>query len=251
MAERRMISRKIVDTDEFVDMPVSARLLYYEFNWRADDDGFVSSPRKIARMAGCSEDDMKILIAKQFIIPFNSGVVLIRDWRIHNYIRVDRYSETLCKDEKEQITLDPNNRYTRCHTNGIPDVTPMVTTGKDRLGEDRLGKDSISADKLLDDFSNKKTHKIQYEILNTLSESLSLKIREFIEFRKLIKAQMTDHAVELLIEKLNKLSSSEETQMQIIDQSILNSWKGVFEIKAAGNQYPQSKQTDAERIFSL
>ena len=138
MAERRMISRKIVDTDEFVDMPVSARLLYYELNWRADDDGFVSSPKKITRTAGCSEDDLKILIVKQFIIPFNSGVVLIRDWRIHNYIRSDRYSETLCKDEKEQIFIDPNNRYLQCNTRGIPNVIPTVNTGKDRLGKDRL-----------------------------------------------------------------------------------------------------------------
>lgn len=133
-----MISRKIVDTDEFVDMPVSARLLYYELNWRADDDGFVSSPKKITRMAGCSEDDLKILTAKQFIIPFNSGVVLIRDWRIHNYIRSDRYSETLCKDEKKHVFIDPNNRYLQCNTNGRPNVIPTVNTGKDRLGKDRL-----------------------------------------------------------------------------------------------------------------
>lgn len=142
MAERRMISRKIVDTDAFVDMPMTSRLLYYELNWRADDDGFIASPKKITRSCGCSDDDLRILISKQFIIPFESGVVLIKDWRIHNYIRCDRYTETLFTDEKEQIAIDGNNRYLKCHTSGIPnvipDVIPLVATGKDRLGKDRI-----------------------------------------------------------------------------------------------------------------
>lgn len=148
MAERRMISRKIVDTDAFVDMPMTSRLLYYELNWRADDDGFIASPKKITRSCGCSDDDLRILISKQFIIPFESGVVLIKDWRIHNYIRCDRYTETLFTDEKEQIAIDGNNRYSKCHTNGIPnvipDVIPLVATGKDRLGKDRI--ESLSPD---------------------------------------------------------------------------------------------------------
>lgn len=143
-----MISRKIVDTDAFVDMPMTSRLLYYELNWRADDDGFIASPKKITRSCGCSDDDLRILISKQFIIPFESGVVLIKDWRIHNYIRCDRYTETLFTDEKEQIAIDGNNRYLKCHTSGIPDVIPdvipLVATGKDRLGKDRI--ESLSPD---------------------------------------------------------------------------------------------------------
>ena len=148
MTERRMISRKIIDTGAFVDMPMTSRLLYYELNWRADDDGFIASPKKITRSCGCSDDDLRILISKQFIIPFESGVVLIKDWRIHNYIRCDRYTETLFTDEKEQIAIDGNNRYLKCHTSGIPnvipDVIPLVATGKDRLGKDRI--ESLSPD---------------------------------------------------------------------------------------------------------
>ena len=82
-----MFSLKVIDTDAFLDMPISSRLLYYELSIRADDDGFISSPKKITRMVGCSEDDLKMLIMKQFIIPFTSGVCVIRDWRIHNYIQ--------------------------------------------------------------------------------------------------------------------------------------------------------------------
>lgn len=138
MAERRMISRKIIDTDAFVDMPITARLLYYELNWRADDDGFVSSPKKILRMAGCSEDDFRILIAKQFLIPFQSGVVLIRDWRIHNYIAKDRYKETIYTDEKNQVLVSENGMYTRC-IQIVDECETQVRLGKDRLGEDRVG----------------------------------------------------------------------------------------------------------------
>lgn len=141
MAERRMIARKIIDTDIFLDMPITTRLLYYELNWRADDDGFVSSPKKILRSAGCSDDDLRILITKQFVIPFESGIVLIRDWKIHNYIRMDRYNETVYRDEKSTVMLDESNRY----VSGIPTVDQRLTQvrlGKVSKGKDRLVEES-------------------------------------------------------------------------------------------------------------
>ena len=87
MAERRMFAKTIIDSDAFIDMPVTARLLYYDLAMRADDDGFVNSPKKIMRMIGASQDDLSILIVKKFILPFDNGVVVIKHWRIHNYIR--------------------------------------------------------------------------------------------------------------------------------------------------------------------
>ena len=89
MAERRMFAKTIIDSDSFLDMPVSARLLYYDLGMRADDDGFVNSPKKIMKMIGATQDDLSILILKKFIIPFESGVVVIKHWKIHNYIRKD------------------------------------------------------------------------------------------------------------------------------------------------------------------
>lgn len=144
MADRRMFSKKIIDTDLFLDMPASTRLLYYDLSMRADDDGFVSSPKKITRTIGCSDDDFKLLIAKQFIIPFESGICVIKDWKIHNYIQNDRYHPTTYLSEKTQLAVEQNGTYTRC----IQDVSKMDTQvrlelGKDRLGEDRLGKDTI------------------------------------------------------------------------------------------------------------
>ena len=88
MAQRRMFSKKVTDTDVFLDMPLSTQALYFHLNMHADDDGFVGNINTIKRMIGASKDDEKLLIAKQFLIPFEaSGVVVIKDWRLHNYIR--------------------------------------------------------------------------------------------------------------------------------------------------------------------
>ena len=99
MAERRMFALKIIDSDAFLDMPVSAQNLYFHLSMRADDDGFISSPKKIMRMIKASDDDMKILLAKRFLLSFDTGIVVIKHWRLHNYIAKDRYTETIYKEE--------------------------------------------------------------------------------------------------------------------------------------------------------
>ena len=151
MAERRMFAKTIIDSDAFIDMPVTARLLYYDLSMRADDDGFVNSPKKIMRMIGASQDDLSILIMRKFIIPFDSGIVVIKHWRIHNYIRKDMYHETKYKEEKETLSLDENNAYTLHPRN--ESVTNLLQTcnedvsspsTEDRIGKDRIGKDSIN-----------------------------------------------------------------------------------------------------------
>lgn len=135
MAERRMFAKTIIDSDAFLDMPVTARLLYYDLSMRADDDGFVNSPKKIMRMIGASPDDLSILALRKFVLPFESGVVVIKHWRIHNYIRKDTYSETKYKEEKATLELDENNAYRqRAVDASLP---------QDRLGKDRVGKVSI------------------------------------------------------------------------------------------------------------
>jgi len=128
MAQRRMFSLKIVDTDSFLDMPISARLLYYDLSMRADDDGFVDSPKKILKIIGCSNDDLRILVAKQYLIPFESGVCVIKHWHIHNLIRSDRYSETEYLSEKSQLEKI-NNKYelTDGCQNRIPNGNQMAT----------------------------------------------------------------------------------------------------------------------------
>ncbi|MBF1085727.1 DNA replication protein [Solobacterium sp.] len=140
MAERRMFAKTIIDSDAFLDMPMSARLLYYDLGMRADDDGFINSPKKIMRMIGASNDDVNILIARKFVIPFDSGVVVIKHWRINNYLRNDRYTETKYLEEKSTLEVDKNGSYTAKNNTGIPHGIPTVSTGKDRLGKDSIGK---------------------------------------------------------------------------------------------------------------
>lgn len=140
MAERRMFSKTIIDSDMFLDMPTSSRLLYFDLSMRADDDGFVNSPKKIIRMTGASQDDLKLLIAKNFIIPFESGVVVIKHWKIHNYIRNDRYKPTICQEEKAMLEETASKEYVLDY--GIPHVRQVDTQmdTQDRLGKDSLGK---------------------------------------------------------------------------------------------------------------
>ncbi|MDD4279935.1 MAG: replisome organizer, partial [Candidatus Sumerlaeales bacterium] len=112
MAQRRMFSKQIIDSDAFLDMGASAQSLYFHLAMRADDDGFVNNPKKIQRMIGAADDDLKILIAKRFVIMFESGVIVIKHWRMHNYIRADRYNETAYIDEKSQLKIKENGSYT-------------------------------------------------------------------------------------------------------------------------------------------
>ena len=105
MANRRMFSMDVVDTDKFLDMPLTTQALYFHFGMRADDDGFLPAPKSVARTVGCSTDDIRILISKNYIIPLEDGVVVITDWNINNWIRTDRKQETRFKDLKDQLTL--------------------------------------------------------------------------------------------------------------------------------------------------
>jgi len=140
MANRRMIAKTIVESDAFLDMPTSTRLLYYDLNMRADDDGFINAPKKVLRETGASTDDMGLLIGKKFIIPFESGVVVIKHWRIHNYIAKDRYMETKYKAEKSTLSLDENSSYTAPNEPYLDDVytlSTQVRKGKVREGKER------------------------------------------------------------------------------------------------------------------
>lgn len=151
MAQRRMFSKKITDTDNFLDMPLSSQALYFHLNMGADDEGFIDKVKTIQRTIGASDDDVKILIAKGFIIPFESGVVVIRHWRIHNYIQADRFQSTIHKEEKEQLEFDKSKianikPLDQCIQN-VYKVDTQVRLGKDRL-ELEIDKDRLELDKV-------------------------------------------------------------------------------------------------------
>ena len=112
MAQRRMFTEKIVESDAFTEMPLSTQALYFHLNMEADDDGFVNNPKRVSRSVGASEDDLKILIAKRFVLPFESGIIAIKHWRMHNLLRKDRYTETQYQEEKNMLLLKENGAYT-------------------------------------------------------------------------------------------------------------------------------------------
>lgn len=142
MADRRMFSKKIIDSDAFLDMPLTTQALYFHLSMRADDDGFVSNAKRIKTMIGASDDDLKLLIVKRFVLTFESGVVVIKHWRIHNYIQNDRYTPTTYVEEKATLSLDAKNAYTEC----IHDVSNLDTQDRVRL-ELELNNVSKNVDK--------------------------------------------------------------------------------------------------------
>lgn len=140
MAEKRMFSKQIIDSDAFLDMPLSTQCLYFHLSMRADDDGFIGNHNRIMRTIGANKNDLDILIAKSFILTFESGVIVIKHWRINNYLRADRYKPTLYSDEKSMISVKENQAYTYDLNLGIPDGIPVVDADKNRLDKSSIDK---------------------------------------------------------------------------------------------------------------
>lgn len=153
MAERRMFSKKVIDSDFFLDMPQTAQALYFHLAMRADDDGFVGNYKRIMRMIGANDDDYKVLRAKRFILEFDSGVIVITHWRVHNYIQNDRYNTTIYEQEFNAIDLQENKVYAMS-AGCIQNVSTSET--QVRLGKVRLDKDRIDKVRSLDDEPTKK-----------------------------------------------------------------------------------------------
>lgn len=216
MAEKRMFSKKIIDTDWFMDMPASTQNLYFHLSMRADDDGFVASPRRIIKLVGASEDDFKLLLVKKFVIAFDSGVCVITDWRINNYLRNDRYTETIYQEEKKMLQQDTNGKYEL----GIPSGIPLVSTD--------ISSSNTNTNPII---YNNKENKLSSIIDNIENEDLKNEIQEFVKMRTKIKKPLTTHALELVLKDLNKITPNVDEQIQIIEQSIKNGWQGVFPLK--------------------
>ena len=236
MAEKRMFAKTIIDSDLFLDMPVTAQLLYFHLCMRADDDGFINNPKRIMRDVRCADDDMKMLIAKDYVIPFESGVIVIKHWRLHNYIQKDRYKPSLC-DEKDLLTTNKNKVYERLYTDCIQIDNKMDTecvqigdTDKNRVDKNRVDKN----------------RKEKGEENKTCSPELAEALAAFAEHRKKLKKPMTDYAKKLLLNKLQKLAKTEQEQIAILNQSIENGWQGVFALGGDRKKQSYNRPTAAD-----
>lgn len=243
LAERRMFAKTIIDSDAFLDMPLSTQALYFHLSMRADDDGFINNPKKISRVIGASEDDLKLLIAKRFIIPFDSGVVVIKHWKIHNYIQNDRYKETVYREEKTMLEVKPNKAYTLKNNNELEGKTQCIQTVYHLDTQVRLGKDSI--DKISIDnnvpvetdtcipLNNKKTYPDITTQINEFTSDSELKeiLNEFVAMRKKARKPLTNYAMYLILKKLSKETNDIDLQKDLLNQSILNSWLDIYPLK--------------------
>lgn len=138
MARRRMFSLDVIDNDIFQDLPKTTKYLYFELGMRADDDGFIGNPKRLLRMLGCDDDDLRLLIAKGYILSFDDGIIVIRDWHIHNQLRQDRHKPTMYTDYLIQLELNTKKQYILLNDDG----NQMATNGKPRL--DKIRKDENS-----------------------------------------------------------------------------------------------------------
>lgn len=211
MAQRRMFSKKIVETDYFMEMSPTAKLLYFYLNMGADDDGFVGNPRMIKVISGATDDDLKILIAKQFIIPFESGVIVIKDWRIHNYIQKDRYNKTQYTNEMSQLQIEENGMYTK----RIQNVSSLDT--QVRLGKD--SKDILSGSDEPDSTRIQKSERDQmFETIWKLYPKKSGKANAKKDFDKAIKSGIDPELIKSKLEEYLKQIKAKQTPQQFIKQ---------------------------------
>lgn len=224
MAERRMFAKQIIDSDAFLDMPASTQSLYFHLGMRGDDEGFINNPKKIQRMVGASDDDIKILIAKNFVIPFESGVCVIKHWKIHNYIRNDRLQATVYQEERQQLTLKNNNVYSMSdiRQTDVSQLAEQVRLGKVRLVEDSIDKPS-SPRALLE--------------AESLPKNL---IDEWLKIRKAKRAVLTESALNATKREAEKANITLE---KAIETCCENSWAG-FKAEYLTNKQATNKQQD-------
>lgn len=221
MAERRMMSKSIIKSDTFLDMPATTQNLYFHMLLDADDDGFINAPKSIMRMIGAKEDDMKVLVAKQFVIPFESGVVVIKDWKIHNYIQNDRYKPSTLP-ERDLLNIQKDKTYTLKSDVSRMDTECIqtVSIGKDRLGKDRLGKDRIGKDRIGKDSIDTLCHVSHDDV-----DKSHIEIIEYLNFRTGSKFKATTKPYIQAIQSRLKEGYTVDDFKTVIDKKC-REWKG-------------------------
>lgn len=233
MANKRMFSLEVIDTDIFLEMPLSSRLLYYELGMRADDDGFVDNWKKIIKMTGLAEDDMKILIAKEFIIPFDNGVIVIKHWRLNNYLRNDRHHPTRHKAELAQLYI--NDDVYELETTG---KSTMLPTDSQAVYLDKSSIDKNSIDKSSSSIEQNVNQVMQF-YLNNINSTPVIKEVEILE------SYEKDLPQDLIIYAMEKAVERKQRNLAYI-KGILNSWisKGITTLAEAQEEKPKVEKRE-------
>lgn len=227
MGERRMFTRKITESDAFLDMPSSTQMLYFHLAMNADDDGFVNNPKKIQKMCGAADDDFKLLIAKSFVILFDSGIAVIKHWKMHNYIQSDRYKPSDYVEEKSMLGIKKNKAYT------LDESKMEIRCISDSVKKEKKPKESK---KIEEDIEKRK---LPYYPNDSLLEEA---FQEFLLMRKKIKRPLaTKQALTRMMNKIQRLSGGDnELAIKIINQSTDHCWQDVYELKK-DSPYPNKQ----------
>ena len=265
-----MFAKTIIDSDAFLEMPLSTQALYFHLSMRADDDGFLNNAKKVMRMIGANQNDLDLLLVKNFVIKFEDGICVIKHWRIHNYIQTDRYHETMYKDNKNLLNIDDNKAYTLKNTGKklegnkiieviepmdtecIQDVYKMDTQVRLELGKDSIGKDSIEKKK-----EKKKKESSLDLIINNYTSNLDLKetLQDFLKMRKAQKKVMTDRALKTLLNKLDTLATTDKEKIERLEESICNCWLTVYPAKQyntpSNKNKKQEEQTEWHGVWDV
>ena len=264
MAEKRMFSNRVIDTDEFLEMPATAQMLYFHLSMNADDDGFVGKPKTIMRMCRASQDDLTVLLGKQFVISFDTGVIVIRHWKIHNFIRKDTYHPTIYEKEKEMLSLDKSDAYSLEHHQDESVTSPLqvrnesvtrplrvrdesVTSPLQVRNVDKNSIEKVREDKVRED---KKRKEDLFETLlpsYQISEPLADKIREFMRYRK---EQHRFTYREIGLKSFLRGAEKAEQEhgsiavIKCFDETMRNGWQGVFYDKIKKEEAKESSLKD-------
>lgn len=217
MAERRMFTKKVTDDDNFINLSSSAQALYLHLSMSADDDGFCNQVTISMFKAHASVQDLQALLELRYIYQFDNGVIVIKHWRMANALRKDRYTPTAFQEELAKLEIKDNGSYT-----WLPVGCQMVATGKERKEEISIEKESIE--------------KEPYFPFPEVEDAF----QEFLKIRKKLKAVNSDRAINSLVSKINEYSNGNPNDaVKIIEQSIENSWKGIFPMKGQKKELSQ------------
>ena len=232
LAQKRMFTMKIVDSDAFLDMPVSAQLLYFHLGMRADDDGFVDRPKRVMKDIGVNEDDLKILIAKKFILTFDNGLLVIKHWRMHNTLSKNRYHETQYLEEKRMLLLKDNGAYSLTTGKPIDDTRLLEMSERQSLKQNnKIDEQKTNNRRTIDEQKTNADKGLDLDLDKGLGLDLDKGLDLDIELDK--------------DKELNDLIVSKDTIRQTDIQQIITEWNSLKEFGIAPVKKMTSKREQA------
>ena len=243
MAEKRMFTQKIIDSDAFLDMPLSTQALYFHLNMRADDDGFVNNPKRIQRTVGASEDDLKLLVAKRFLICFANGVIVIKHWRMHNTLKNDRYRPTQYQEEYALLEVKGNKAYTeKSAAEALPAVEPLrIQSGSTLEPQYSIDKDSIGLEEdSTEKYTASKDAVCRTDVQRIIEKWNSLDLGQLKTIKagtqrfEMLKKRIKDYGVDAVLEAIDRIRQS-----NFLTGNNKNGWVITFDWFVKPNNFPK------------